>query len=84
MALNMSVRRILICPLDNEYVRWTPDLSVGLLLCSFFFLGTLKKSSSFFITTLPRNFLCRILYERIISIITGLLECTVQCVVGTT
>ena len=43
MALNMSVGRILICPLDYEYGRWTPDLSVGLLLCSFFFLQDLEK-----------------------------------------
>jgi len=39
----MSVGRILICPLDYEYGRWTPDLSVGLLLCSFFFLGDPEK-----------------------------------------
>ena len=44
MALNMSVGRILICPLGvSYYVRWTPDLSVGLLLCSFFFLGDPEK-----------------------------------------
>ena len=43
-----------------EYVRWAYlNMSVGLRICPlgsfyapFFFLGTLKKSSSFFITTL--------------------------------
>ena len=56
MASDMSVGRILICPLDYEYVRWTPGLSVGLLLCTFFFLGgPEKKFLLFYHYPIPNN-----------------------------
>ena len=36
MALNMSVGRILICPLDSGFVRWAPFMLL-------FFLGDPEK-----------------------------------------